>query len=122
MASIEGSIQDKRDRTLFKIEGPTEIARAVTVGPWKTEAGKEYWEKRNQGRKKRPSYRRIRKIRERVMSGGRATMEELGYLTKKTLQEALRARGETKGLWKNKSVLQQRILELDQAQGGSGEE
>jgi hypothetical protein len=49
-ASAEGRVKDVRDRTLFKVTGTSEKAKAITMGPYRTEAGKEYTKKRRESR------------------------------------------------------------------------
>ena len=49
IAVANEGMKDTRGRTLFKIKDPWEKARAVALGPWRTKAGIEYWEKRETG-------------------------------------------------------------------------
>lgn len=46
IAVADGGMEDSSDRMLFPITETKEQIRAITMGPWRTEAGKEYWEKR----------------------------------------------------------------------------
>ncbi len=46
IAVANEGMKDASGRTLFKIRDPWEQARAVALGPWRTEAGIKYWDKR----------------------------------------------------------------------------
>lgn len=46
IAVADGGMEDSSDRMLFPITETKEQIRAITMGPWRTEAGREYWEKR----------------------------------------------------------------------------
>lgn len=46
IAVADGGMKDTRGRTLFRISDPWEQTRAITLGPWRTKAGIEYWDER----------------------------------------------------------------------------
>ncbi len=49
IAVANEGLKDTRGRTLFKIKDPLEQARAISMGPWRTKAGIEYWDERETG-------------------------------------------------------------------------
>lgn len=122
IASLEGEVKDKRGRTKFTVEGPSEVIRALTLGNWKTEAGKEYLDKRDT--RSRSIWRGIRyqrNLEANLIKGQGADLDGLKYLTKARMQAVLKSWGETSGLWKKKAILEERIRAGYKARFGGGE-
>lgn len=57
IAYSNGGVRDRRGRLLFKLDTPEDLARGMFTGVWSTKGGREYLEKKKQGRPSRPTRR-----------------------------------------------------------------